>query len=147
MHHVTQNRYYVICIYMLPVNNNILDILGGGQPFDYFINVFVFVLWIRPKLTHPPLVPQICVSKSGQHWFRSWLVAYSAPNHYLNQCWVIVNWTLMNKLQWNFNQNTKFFIKNMHMNISSAKWWPFSPGRNELIKLRFWSHEEISVVS
>ena len=144
---MTQNRYYVICIYMQPVNNNILDIWGGGQPFDYFINVFVFVLWIRPGLTHLPLVPHICVSKSGQHWFRSWLVAYSAPNHYLNQCWVIVNWTLMNKLQWNLNQNTKFFIKNMHMNISSAKWWPFSPGGNELIKLRFWSHEEISVVS
>ena len=27
-----------------------------------------------------------------------------------NQCWVIVNWTLLNKLQWNFNQNTKLFI-------------------------------------
>ena len=24
--------------------------------------------------------------------------------------WVIVNWTLRNKLQWNFNQNTKLFI-------------------------------------
>ena len=34
----------------------------------------------------------------------------SAPSHYLNQCWVIVNWTLWNKVQWNFNQNTKLFI-------------------------------------
>ena len=25
------------------------------------------------------------------------------PSHYPNQCWVIVNWTLRNKLQWNFN--------------------------------------------
>ena len=31
----------------------------------------------------------------------------SAPRHYRNQYWVIVNWTLGNKLQWNFNQNTK----------------------------------------
>ena len=32
------------------------------------------------------------------------------PRHYLNQCWVIVNCTLRNKFQWNFNQNTKLFI-------------------------------------
>ena len=35
--------------------------------------------------------------------------AYSAPSHYLNQCWIIVNWTLMDTLQWNFNQDTKMF--------------------------------------
>ena len=28
------------------------------------------------------------------------LIAYSAPSHYLNQCWVIVNRTLRNKLPW-----------------------------------------------
>ena len=66
-------------------------------------------------LTHLPQVPHICFIESGQHWFRQWLVAYSAPSHYLNQCWVIVNWTLRNRLQWNFNQNTKLFI---HENAS-----------------------------
>ena len=65
---------------------------------------------VLPNLTHLPLVPHTCVSEEDQHWFRKWLVAYSAPSHYLNQCWVIVNWTLWNKLQWNFNQNTKLFI-------------------------------------
>ena len=39
----------------------------------------------------------------------------STPSHYLNQCWVIINWTLGNKLQWNFNQNTRLFI---HENAS-----------------------------
>ena len=34
----------------------------------------------------------------------------SAPSHYLNQCWNIVNWTLWNKFQWNFNRNSKIFI-------------------------------------
>ena len=43
------------------------------------------------------------------------IVAYSTPSHYLNQCWVIVNWNLRNKFQWNFNQNTKLFI---HKNAS-----------------------------
>ena len=82
-------------------------------------------------LTHVPLVPHICVSESGQHWFRQWLVTYSAPSHYLNQCWVIVNWTLMNKLQWNFNQNTKLSFTKMHLKISSAKWRPFCPREME----------------
>ena len=33
----------------------------------------------------------------------------SAPSHYLNQCRVIINWTLRNKLQWLLNQNTNLF--------------------------------------
>ena len=28
----------------------------------------------------------------------------SAPSHYLNQCWNIDNWNLMNKTQWNLNR-------------------------------------------
>ena len=48
---------------------------------------------------------------SNQHWFRKWLVAWTAPSHYLNQCWNIVNWTLRNKCQWNFNQNSSIFIQ------------------------------------
>ena len=35
----------------------------------------------------------------------------SAPSHYLNQHWNIVNWTLRNKLQWNFNRNSNIFIQ------------------------------------
>ena len=34
-----------------------------------------------------------------------------APSHYLNHCWNIVNWTLVNKLQWNFNPNSNIFIQ------------------------------------
>ena len=51
----------------------------------------------------------ICFSESGEHWLRKWLVAHSAPSHYLNQCCVIINWALWNKLQWNFNQKGKLF--------------------------------------
>ena len=32
------------------------------------------------------------------------------PSNYLNQWWNIVNWTLGNKLQWNFNRNSNIFI-------------------------------------
>ena len=37
--------------------------------------------------------------------------ACSAPSHYLNQCWFIVNWTLRNRPQWNFNRNSNIFIE------------------------------------
>ena len=40
----------------------------------------------------------------------NWVSIGSASSHYLNQCWLIVNWTLRNKLQWNSNQNTILFI-------------------------------------
>ena len=54
----------------------------------------------------------------------------SAPSHYLNQCWVMLNWTLRNKLQWNFNKS--FSFTKMHLKISSAKWQPFCPRGDEL---------------
>ena len=38
-------------------------------------------------------------------------------SHYLNYCWVIVNWSPRNKLQWNFNQTTKRLI---HKNTSET---------------------------
>ena len=73
------------------------------------IGLAIFTWYPAQLLTLLPLVPHICVSESVQHCFRKWLVAYSAPSHYLNQCWVIGNWTPRNKLQWIFNQNIKLF--------------------------------------
>ena len=73
--------------------------------------------WQHCNLTHLPLVPQICVAESGKHLFRLWLVAYSAPSHYLHQWWIIVNWTLR-----------KIFFMKMHLIISSDKWGPFCHG-------------------
>ena len=32
-----------------------------------------------------------------------------APSHCLNQCWIIVNWTLGNNIQWNYN-NDKYIL-------------------------------------
>ena len=44
--------------------------------------------------------------------------AWSAPSHYLNQCWNIVNWTLGNKIQRNLNRNWYiFFHENAFENI------------------------------
>ena len=51
---------------------------------------------------------------------------------YLNQCWNIVNWTLRNKLQWNFNRNSYIFIQGNALKMSSWKWGPFCLGLNVL---------------
>ena len=58
-----------------------------------FMNIFASSrgVWGDKAFTHLSLVPHICISESGQHWFRQWLIAYFAPSHHLNQCWVIVN--------------------------------------------------------
>ena len=51
-------------------------------------------------------------------WFKQWFVAWTAPSHYLNQCWNIVNWTLRNKPQWNLNGNSYlFFQENAFENV------------------------------
>ena len=88
-----------------------------------------------------PLVPHICLWELGQHWFRWWLVAWSVPSHYLNQCWNIVNWTLRSKLQWNSNQNTNFFLHEIAFEnvawemaaiLSRGKWVNYS-SPNEVV--------------
>ena len=56
----------------------------------------------------------ICLIDLG-HWFMQWLVACLAPSHYLNQCWLIVSWTLRNKLEWSFNRIQTIFIKKMRL--------------------------------
>ena len=58
--------------------------------------------------------------------FRLWLVVYTAPSHYMDQCWrqanseaiIWINWTLGNTLQWNFNKITNFSFTKMHLTIS-----------------------------
>ena len=45
----------------------------------------------------------IAVSIADQYW--------SVPSHYLNQCWIIINRTLRNKLQWNHYRNSYIFIQ------------------------------------
>ena len=77
-------------------------------------------------------VTHICVSKINHHWSREWFVAWSAPSHYLNQCWIIVHWNLKNKLQWNLNKICTFTFKKMHLKMSSVKWRPFCLGLNML---------------
>ena len=77
------------------------------------------------------------------------------PSHYLNQCWNIINWTLGNKLQWNFNRNSYIFI---HENALKIVVWkkatilsrpqcvntPISLGRDLIVRRAglLWSQQD-----
>ena len=45
------------------------------------------------------------------------------PSHYLNQCWLTINWTLGDKLQWNCNWNSNTFIEDRFKNVVSYHKW------------------------
>ena len=63
-----------------------------------------------------------------------------APSHYLNQCWLLVNWTSGNIFQWNMNNNLSLLIWENVVAIwtfwfekmSFAKWRPFCLSLNVL---------------
>ena len=63
---------------------------------------------IHVSLTHWGRVTYICVSNLTIIGSDNGL---SAPSHYLNQCWNIVNWTPRNKFQWNVNRNSYIFFQ------------------------------------
>ena len=74
------------------------------------------------ELTHQGRVMHICVSEVSQSSLVPIMASIlSAPIHYWNQYWVIVNWTAKNKLHRNFNKNTIFVIqkKNAFENVVS----------------------------
>ena len=103
-----------ICILLPIIGDQLPDfVIEEAQKLMY--HIIWFMIGNAPCLTHLSLVPHICVSESGQHWFRNWLVTNSVPSHYLNQCLDIVNWTSKNTLQGNFKQNANLFI---HENAS-----------------------------
>ena len=66
----------------------------------------------RFRINHKTLYSQ---TFPGPH-FGSWTI--------LNQCPLIVNWTLKKKFQWSSNGNLFFPVVKMHLKMSYAKWRP-----------------------
>ena len=60
----------------------------------------------RPLVMH---TMYICTGVQGRHEVQLMACPHSEPTHYLNQCRLICNWTLTNKLQW--NQAIKVFFR------------------------------------
>ena len=93
-----------------------------GFHLEGFHILIVSLVTRRRWLTDWGWVTHICVNKKNL-WFRWWFITLSVPSYYLNQCWKIVNWILINKLQWNLNRNS-FSFKEMHLKMSSGKCRP-----------------------
>ena len=91
--------------------NNLRIVLHGilnASPCDEFYMSLSFFL------THWGRVTYICVGKLtiiGSDNGLALGAGWPAPSHYLNQCWNIVDCTLVNKLHWNLNCNLFRFIK------------------------------------
>ena len=85
-------------------------------------------IWINCRMKRcATCMPQ---NKLWTHWGR-----VPHISHYLNRCWDIVNWTLRSKLERNLDRNSYiFYQKNVYLKMSSPKWRPFCPGRDELNK-------------
>ena len=77
-------------------------------------------------LTHCARVTHICVSKITS--------ACSAPSHYLNQCWNIINWCIGNKLLIGIQA---FSFKEMYLKMFPEKWRPFCLCLNVLTQARW----------
>ena len=97
------------------------------------------------RITHTHIFPfpnirsalKISLAEAEWHIYVCKLTIFDSdnglsPSHYLNNCWNIAKSTLGNRFQWNFNRNPNFFIKEMHLKMSSAKWRPFCHGLNVL---------------
>ena len=54
-------------------------------------------------------------------WVQIMVVAWSAPSHYLNQWWNIVNWTLETNFSETAIEIHTFSFKKMHLKLSSGK--------------------------
>ena len=77
-------------------------------------------------------MPHVCVSELGQHWFRKWLVAYSAPSHYLTSAVVLSIGSLGTNMNEILITIQKVSFTKMHLKILSVKQRPFCPGVDEL---------------
>ena len=69
----------------------------------------------------------LCVNKFGSDWLRKWFAVCSTPNHYLDQCWFIVNRSFEEYIPVKFElkyYNFQIHIKN-NLKMLTAKWWPF----------------------
>ena len=82
---------------------------------------------------HLQILIESCVQSSRlsdviwRHWIWSglvqqWFVTCHVPSNYINQCWIVINWSLRNKLYFNFIDQVQIIsFKGMHLKMLSAK--------------------------
>ena len=86
------------------------NLIPKGSMNDKNPALVKIMIWCRIGDKPLPLMAVTRIHPSAAYmrqWIESTLVQIMAcrlfgANHFLYPCWVIVNWTLMNKLKWNF---------------------------------------------
>ena len=98
------NQHPLTKMTLYNLDKNSSDVLGISTAVSemfwnlyYHLNCHFIMVWIVELLL--------------RFWNRYLVRADSAPIHYRNQCWSVVNWTIGKKLQWNFNRNSNIFIQ------------------------------------
>ena len=123
-----QGPQAVICIYLW-VHNFIILCLQMPES-DMFSTKFLWIIQ-RAPVTH------LCVTKTCHHWFRWWLVAFSASSHYLNQYWLIVNWTTAYYFSEIWIKIPDFSLKKKILKKSSAARRPIWSWRHSTLPTRW----------
>ena len=65
-------------------------------------------------------VTHICICKQRSNNFKWWLRGSSVPSHYLNQCWVSINWIFGDKILFNLKWNTIYIQGKLFENGGST---------------------------
>ena len=114
----------------------------------FAVNVAIVSTWKESLNSVYPGDAMICqrstlfqITISWKPTALPWLVACSVPSHYLDQCWLIVNWTLRNKLHRNSNKSTQLSFMKMSLKMLFAKWCP----RGRWVNLRWVLVYDLSV--
>ena len=68
---------------------------------------------------------RICGSKIRPSLVQIMACRLLSASHYLNHWWLIVNWALRNRFQWNLIKKQQFSYKKINFKMSSATWRPF----------------------
>ena len=125
-----------------PINNipSLVQIMAWRRPGDkplsepMMVRLPTYICVTRPQWvnsSHPSAAYML--TELGQLWLRWWLVAYSAPSHYLS----IVEILSIGPLGTTFTEilikRQNFSFMEMHRKISSAKSRPFCPRGDELM--------------
>ena len=68
------------------------------------------VTWIHHSFSRHTLEPRGAYTCNWViYWFRSWIIAWKAPSHYLKQCWITI--TLYEQTQMNFDTECYSFAR------------------------------------
>ena len=91
---------------------------GSGETRKWILDHTSYKL-APPYLTFIDKLLWVCCEYHGEnqlcyntavHWCAEWyhivIAAFLVSSQYLNQWWLVVNWTLGNKFQWKFNLNS-----------------------------------------